>query len=102
LDILPQFTGFIWDKGNKDKNWVKHDISNAESEEIFFNLPLIVSPDDAHSDTEDRFYVLGKTNAGQLLFVVFTPRGDKIRVISARPMKPKERRQYHEAEKDYS
>ncbi|MEK7341511.1 MAG: BrnT family toxin [Candidatus Binatota bacterium] len=99
MEILPEFTGFIWDKGNRDKNWIKHDVSNAESEEVFFNLPLVVAPDKEHSDTEVRFYVLGKTHMGRLLFVVFTTRGDKIRVISARPMKPKERRQYHESEK---
>lgn len=96
---LSDFKGFDWDKANKDKNWIKHKISNAECEEIFFNLPLIVTPDKKHSNIEERYYVLGKTNRRRLLFLVFTPRGNKIRIISSRDMTKKERRIYHETEK---
>jgi len=39
--ILLKCTGFEWDEGNKDKNWIKHKVSNSECEEIFFNQPLI-------------------------------------------------------------
>lgn len=100
MEFLTKFTGFDWDKGNRDKSWIKHRVSNSECEEVFFNLPLLVTPDQPHSGQEDRYYVLGRTNGGILLFVVITPKGEKIRVISARGMTRKEKRIYDEAEKE--
>ncbi len=102
MEILSKFTGFDWDGGNKGKNWAKHKVSDTECEEVFFNIPLVVFPDRVHSKTEERYYVLGKTNSGRSLFLVFTVRGDKIRVISARDMTKKERRRYHESKEDHS
>ncbi len=90
-------TGFDWDDGNRDKNWDKHQVSNGECEEVFFNLPLLLKPDPAHSQAEDRYYVFGQTNAGQRLFVSFTIRGENIRVISARNMSKRERNFYEQA-----
>jgi uncharacterized DUF497 family protein len=84
-------TGFDWDEGNRDKNWEKHQVSNRECEEVFFNIPLLLQPDPAHSQTETRHYLLGQTNAGRRLFVSFTIRGENIRVISARDMSKRER-----------
>lgn len=91
---LAQATGFEWDAGNRDKNWETHRVSTAECEQIFFNLPLLVMPDTAHSQEEDRFYALGQTDAQRRLFVVFTMRGSLIRVISARVMNRRERKAY--------
>jgi len=94
---LPDFdpvTGFDWDQGNRDKNWIRHQVSNGECEEVFFNQPLLVAPDEGHSQHEVRFYALGQTNAGRRLFVVFTVRGSLLRIISARDMSKKERRIY--------
>lgn len=91
-------TGFDWDEGNRDKNWARHKFSNTECEEVFFHRPLVVAADETHSAAEARYFALGKTRAGRNLFVVFTTRGEKIRVISARDMKRKERRRYREAE----
>ena len=84
-------TGFEWDADNKDKNWIKHEVSNTECEQIFFNRPLIVHYDEKHSDTEDRFYALGHTDLDRRLFVVFTIRNKKIRIILTRGMSRKER-----------
>lgn len=89
-------SGFEWDQGNSDKNWKRHQVSNGECEEAFFNLPLLVEPDPKHSQTENRYYILGQTNSGRRLFVVFTIRGDQIRVISARDMSRRERKIYDE------
>ena len=89
--------GFDWDQGNLGKNWIKHQVSNSECEELFFNLPLLLSDDVRHSDQEDRHYVLGQTNAGRMLFIAFTIRRDRIRVISARDMNRQERKRYAEA-----
>jgi uncharacterized DUF497 family protein len=78
--------GFDWDKGNFEKNRLTHGVSPFECEQIFFNQPLIVAPDKAHSQKEMRFYGLGQTDAARLLFVVFTVRKSLIRIISARDM----------------
>ncbi len=89
--------GFEWDEGNRAKNWARHQVSNAECEEIFFNLPLLLGEASSHSQVEMRYYVLGKTQADRLLFIAFVVRDAKIRVISARPMSRKERQIYGEA-----
>lgn len=92
--ILRECTGFQWDAGNKDKNWLKHRVSNAECEQVFFNKPFLVQYDIRHSDAEHRFYALGQTDLGRKLFVVFTIRKKQIRIISARDMSKKEKEIY--------
>ncbi len=91
---LRECTGFDWDAGNADKNWIKHGVSCSEAEEVFFNQPLVVSDDDFHSTKEEGFYGLGQTNQQRLLFVVFTVRNELIRVISVRDMTKREREVY--------
>jgi uncharacterized DUF497 family protein len=94
MEIFSHVKGFEWDEGNINKNWEKHKVTHLECEEIFFNEPLIVQQDKTHSTSEERYFALGKTDRGRVLFVVFTIRGDKIRVISARDASKKERRYY--------
>ena len=89
-------TGFEWDRGNSSKNWIKHQCSRTECEEVFFNKPLLVVSDTKHSQNEIRYHALGKTNQDRMLFLAFTVRSDKIRVISARDMNRKERSIYAE------
>ncbi len=96
LDILSNCTGFDWDDGNISKNWLKHQVSHTECEQVFFNAPLIVEEDSKHSQTEDRWFLLGRTDNQRLLFIVFTIRDTLIRIISARDMNKKERNIYHE------
>ncbi len=86
--------GFQWDAGNLEKNWFQHGVSPLECEEIFFNQPLVMQRDTKHSSDEERYYVLGRTDSDRYLFVAFTIRNNKIRVISARDMNRKERRVY--------
>lgn len=93
-DLLLACTGFDWDDGNATKNWDRHQVSNGECEEVFFCERLLVAPDVGHSQTEVRYYGLGQTAAGRMLFVVFTVREGRIRVISARPMNRQERSVY--------
>ena len=88
--------GFEWDENNSKKIWQKHRVSPLECEQIFFHQPLVVADDEKHSDRENRFYVLGQTDNGRRLFAVFTVRGKKIRVITARDMSSKERKLYEE------
>lgn len=81
---------FDWDKGNAGKN-KKHGVDDFESEEPFFDENKVVLKDTLHSHQEERFILLGKTKKERLLFVVFSKRKDKIRVISARDINRKER-----------
>ncbi|MCA9920055.1 MAG: BrnT family toxin [Anaerolineales bacterium] len=97
MGVLSNLDGFDWDDGNRTKNWIKHRVSTAECEEVFFNLPLLLANDAQHSQEEQRFYVLGHTNAERTLFISFTIRKNKIRVISARDMSRKERQIYAKA-----
>ncbi|MFH1038685.1 MAG: BrnT family toxin [PVC group bacterium] len=93
-DILTRCIGFEWDDGNLTKNWKKHDVTDGECEQIFFNQPLIVKREKKHSPLENRYYVLGRTDTERLLFMVFTVRKDKIRLISARDMTRAEQKRY--------
>ena len=93
-ELIGALGGFEWDTGNAQKNWASHRVTQAESEEVFFNLPVFMLEDAKHSGREHRYNVLGRTNADRLLSVIFTIRGDLVRVISARPMSRKERSAY--------
>lgn len=94
---LTRITGFDWDEGNARKN-DKHDVSNAEAEQVFFNAPLLFAPDTKHNEKESRLHALGVTDDGRRLQISFTVRGEgrKVRVISARPMNRKERTIYEQ------
>ena len=86
-----KWEGFDWDEGNLFKNWEKHRVSASECEQVFFNRPLVATTD-KHAAREQRFYALGITDAGRHLFVVFTVRRRRIRVISARNMNRREKK----------
>jgi uncharacterized DUF497 family protein len=99
LKIYPGVTGFDWDKVNIDKN-LNHGVQNWECEQVFFNEPLVVLDDPKHSIAEERSAAFGRTDGGRRLVVIFTMRGSKIRVISARDMNRKERRFYEDFGKE--
>lgn len=101
---LKHCEAFEWDNGNSAKNWAKHKVKSIESEQAFFNHPLVVLFDSKHSDREERYLLLGQTNHGRLLTVIFTLRGKGklIRVISARDMSKKERKAYEKKNKKTS
>ena len=100
VKLLFGCTGFEWDKHNTEKIWTKHEVSPAEGEQIFFNLPLVVDDTVKYSEGENRFYALGRTDANRHLFVAFTVRTNNIRIISARDMSRKERNVYNSHEKE--
>lgn len=93
---LAAIEGFEWDAGNARKNADKHDVSQAEAEQIFFNEPLLLLEDSKHALHEPRFHALGRTDDNRLLHISFALRskGRLIRVISARAMHHKERAYY--------
>jgi uncharacterized DUF497 family protein len=88
--------GFDWDEGNKQKNWEKHQVDYRECEEALFNKPLLIDDDKNHSSQEQRYYALGRTDIGRTLFLVFTVRNNKVRIISARDQSRKERKTYEQ------
>jgi uncharacterized DUF497 family protein len=94
---LSLIEGFDWDDGNARKNLDKHDVTQAEAEQIFAGHPLL-APDPAHSKDELRLQALGQTDDGRRLHITFTlrGRGRTIRIISARDMSRKERASYAE------
>ena len=99
MDVVSEysdFAGFDWDEGNRDKN-LRHGVQNWECEQVFFNEPLLVLDDPKHSVAERRLAAFGRTDAGRTLAIVFTMRGSKLRVVSARDMNRRERRFYEEA-----
>jgi uncharacterized DUF497 family protein len=85
---------FVWDKGNRDKNWIKHKVADRECEEVFFDENKKTFKDRLHLRGEERFRIVGRTKKRRLLFVVFTMRKGKVRIISARDINRKERRLY--------
>ncbi|HYN36114.1 MAG TPA: BrnT family toxin [Actinomycetota bacterium] len=90
-------TGFEWDAGNAGKNRERHQVSDGECEQVFFQRPILIAPDTTHSRDEPRYAALGQTAVRRRLTIVFTIRGESIRVISARPMSRRERRLYEQA-----
>ena len=96
-----RLTGFEWDKGNSRKNEERHSVSQSETEEVFFNQPLLLPTDLRHSQNESRYHALGSTDHCRFLHITFTLRnnGTLIRVISARDMHRKERSIYEQIEK---
>jgi uncharacterized protein len=97
-ELFDALVGFEWDAGNSDKNWSRHAVSQAECEQVFSNLPLLLSMAGQGSGSELRYFALGRTDAARELTVVFTIRGVKVRGISARPMSRRERREYVNAQ----
>lgn len=96
MKILPKPLTFEWDKGNTDKNLIRHGVTDKESEEVFSNKPLLIHKDIKHSKVEERFQALGRTDQGRKLFLSFTIRKDKVRIISSHDMSRRERRMYEE------
>jgi uncharacterized DUF497 family protein len=85
---------FEWDKQKAKANQRKHSISFEEASTVFDD-PLAVNFDDPdHSTGENRYLIIGLSDQGKFLFVSYTDRNNKIRLISARLVTPKERRYY--------
>ena len=97
-EFLAGLEGFEWDAGNSDKNWRSQQVRQAEAEQVLLNRPVVFATDIKHSRAEARFFTLGRTDSGRPLAIVFTTRGTRVRVISARPMSRAERRAYGQVE----
>lgn len=100
MDELKRCTGFQWDDGNSEKNWTAHRVTRSECEQVFFSQPIVITRPGGQQQDERRYYVLGQTEIGRRLFIVFTVRGENVRVILARDMSRRERRAYQSAQEE--
>jgi uncharacterized DUF497 family protein len=100
MNLLPEPIIFSWDKGNIDKNLLKHHVTASEAEEVFSSEPLVVRYDAKHGVLEARYQALGKTKSGRKLFVAFTIRNKQVRVISIRDMTEREVQAYERTEEN--
>jgi len=87
---------FEWDPEKGCRNLANHGVSFDEASTAFRDLLSMTIDDPLHSVDEDRFVLIGHSNRNRLLVVVHTERGDRIRIISARPATNKERFYYEE------
>jgi uncharacterized DUF497 family protein len=74
---------FDWDAENTG-HIALHEVRRVEAEQVLQNDPVVVQYQER--DAEERVLVLGQTNAGRLLAVVYAERGERIRVVTAYPM----------------
>jgi uncharacterized DUF497 family protein len=84
---------FQFDPAKAAGNLRKHGVSFADAEAVFMD-PLALHRIDPDAEGEERFVAIGAGSAGHLLVVVYTLRGDAIRLISARRATPVEIRAY--------
>jgi uncharacterized protein len=91
---------FDWDPRKAEANRHKHKVSFAQACDVWHDALAIDVLDDREHYPEERFNRIGMAE-GRILVVTYTIRfenGDEIvRIISARPAEPRERRKYHEA-----
>ncbi|HTW43972.1 MAG TPA: BrnT family toxin [Acidobacteriaceae bacterium] len=87
---------FEWDPRKARLNLRKHGVSFEEAATVFGDVLSVTIPDAEHSDEEQRWIMIGKSNEGNLLVVVHTESGTLVRLINARPATRAEKRQYEE------
>ncbi|MBM4050749.1 MAG: BrnT family toxin [Planctomycetes bacterium] len=87
---------FEWDPDKARKNLTKHGVAFSDASTIFRDPLGVTIYDPNHSDEEDRYITIGRSNAGRILMVVHTERGDRIRIISARELTRAEREAYED------
>lgn len=88
---------FAWDGRKASSNARKHGVSFAEASTAFGDPLSMTIPDPDHVADEERFVLVGMSIRGRLLVVAHSERGGTIRLISARPAQPSERKAYEES-----
>lgn len=88
---------FEWDLRKAEANFGKHGVRFAESLPVFEDDFALTVMDDESDPEEQRFVSLGLGAKGRVLVVVYSYRGNAIRIISARVAEPHERSQYEES-----
>lgn len=87
---------YEWDENKAVKNLAKHGVSFSEAKTIFDDPLYVDFYDLDHSETEERYLIVGESNRGRLLIVSYTERRTSIRIITAREVTQLEREAYEE------
>jgi hypothetical protein len=85
----------IWDPEKASTNWKKHGIRFSDAEVVLFD-PNALTEEDLDETSEQRFVSVGSDAIGRVIVIVYTYRGEDIRLISARPATKRERKSYEE------
>lgn len=90
---------FDWDENKNTVNKKKHGISFEEARSVFYDPDALVIDDPDHSETEDRFLILGFSASAKVLVVshCYRDHDQRIRIISARKATKSEETQYNES-----
>jgi uncharacterized DUF497 family protein len=87
---------FEWDQKKEAKNIRKHKVTFSEAATVLGDTLSTTVPDPDHSEEEDRYITIGLSQRHRLLIVAHTERGERTRIISARPLTSAEREAYEE------
>jgi uncharacterized DUF497 family protein len=87
-----------WDPEKAVSNLAKHGVDFHEAGTVLDDPLSTTFPDPDHSVAEERFLTIGLSASGRILVVGHTDRGEAVRLITARPATPAERRFYEEGE----
>ena len=90
---------FEWDPPKNRSNIEKHGVSFEEASTVFQDTLSLTIDDPLHSIDEERLILIGMSQKNRILVVVYTERGDNIRIISARKTTKNEREYYESNEK---
>ncbi len=85
---------FEWDSNKSQHNQRKHGVTFEEAQSVFADSNSLTIADPQHSDDEDRFIDIGYSAQGRMLVVVYTGRGERIRISSSRMASNGERKVY--------
>ena len=85
----------VWDPAKVRLNLKKHGIRFSDAETVLFD-PNALTREDMESEGEQRFVTVGMDSGGHILVVVYTYRGEEIRLISTRSATTRERIHYEE------
>jgi uncharacterized protein len=88
--------GFEWDPMKAEENLRKHGVSFPEAATAFLDPLSVTKADEQHSDREFRFALIGRSLRQRVIVVAFAARDDVIRIISARPATPREKRDHEQ------
>jgi uncharacterized DUF497 family protein len=88
-------TDFEWDDLKAAANYRKHGVAFEMAKLVFSDRFAIEDEDWNEESCETRYEIIGMA-INRLLFVAYTMRGERVRIISAREAEPYEKRRYHE------
>ena len=92
---------FEWDADKAQYNIEEHEVTFEEATAVFNDPFFIIYKDPDHSIREQRYIIIGESEADRYLIVSYTERGTRTRIISARELDPKEKRAYEKKREEF-